>query len=206
MSADKRVSAMWDERYSSEVYVYGTRPNDFLKENFTSIPRGRVLSLAEGEGRNAVFLAKQGYSVSAVDSSLAGIDKGKKLAKSSGVEVEFIHADLVEYDFGENQWDGIISIFFPLPSLQRQALYKKVERGLKKNGVFLLEAYTPEQLKFNTGGGNSVDTMQSKNHVASELAGLNFAHLVELERSVIEGIYHTGIGSVVQAIAKKKQE
>jgi len=206
MSADKRVSAMWNERYSSEVYVYGTRPNDFLKENFTSIPRGRVLSLAEGEGRNAVFLAKQGYSVSAVDSSLAGIAKGKKLARSSGVDVEFIHADLVEYDFGENQWDGIVSIFFPLPSLQRQALYKKVERGLKKNGVFLLEAYTPEQLKFNTGGGNSVDTMQSKNQVASELAGLNFAHLVELERSVIEGIYHTGMGSVVQAIAKKKQE
>jgi len=197
---------MWNERYSSEVYVYGTRPNDFLKENFTSIPRGRVLSLAEGEGRNAVFLAKQGYSVSAVDSSLAGIAKGKKLARSSGVDVEFIHADLVEYDFGENQWDGIVSIFFPLPSLQRQALYKKVERGLKKNGVFLLEAYTPEQLKFNTGGGNSVDTMQSKNQVASELAGLNFAHLVELERSVIEGIYHTGMGSVVQAIAKKKQE
>jgi len=205
MSADKRVSAMWDERYSSEVYVYGTQPNDFLKENFTSIPRGRVLSLAEGEGRNAVFLAKQGYSVSAVDSSLAGIDKGKKLARSNGVEVEFIHADLVEYDFGENQWDGIISIFFPLPSLQRQALYKKVEKGLEKNGVFLLEAYTPEQLKFNTGGGNSVDTMQSKNHVASELAGLNFEHLLELERSVIEGIYHTGTGSVVQAIARKKQ-
>jgi len=195
---------MWDERYSSEVYVYGTKPNDFLKENFNYIPKGRVLSLAEGEGRNAVFLAKQGCSVTAVDASLAGIDKGKKLAMNSGVEIEFIHADLVEYDLGESQWDGIISIFFPLPSLQRRALYKKVERALKKNGVFLLEAYTPEQLKFNTGGGSSVETMQSKNQLAHELAGLNFEHLVELERNIVEGIYHTGVGSVVQAIARKK--
>jgi len=195
---------MWDERYSSDVYVYGTKPNDFLKENFNAIPKGKLLSLAEGEGRNAIFLAKQGYSVTAVDSSLAGIDKGMKLAKNNGVEIEFIHADLLEYDLGENRWDGIISIFFPLPSLLRKTLYKKVARGLKKNGVFLLEAYTPRQLKFNTGGGNSVDTMQSKKQLADELKDLHFCHLVELERNVVEGLYHTGIGSVVQAIATKK--
>jgi len=195
---------MWDERYSSDVYVYGTKPNDFLKENFNAIPKGKLLSLAEGEGRNAIFLAKQGYSVTAVDSSLAGIDKGMTLAKNNGVEIEFIHADLLEYDLGENRWDGIISIFFPLPSLLRKTLYKKVARGLKKNGVFLLEAYTPRQLKFNTGGGNSVDTMQSKKQLADELKDLHFCHLVELERNVVEGIYHTGKGSVVQAIATKK--
>jgi len=197
---------MWDERYSSEAYVYGTKPNDFLRENFNYIPKGKLLSLAEGEGRNAIFLAKQGYSVTAVDASLAGIDKGKKLAKDNGVEIEFIHADLVEYDLGEKRWDGIISIFFPLPSLLRQALYKKVEKGLKENGVFLLEAYTPEQVKFNTGGGNNVDTMQSKKQLAYELEGLYFDYLVELERNVVEGIYHTGVGSVVQAIATKRSK
>lgn len=195
---------MWDERYSAEEYAYGTKPNDFLKDNFNYIRKGNVLSLAEGEGRNAVFLARKGYSVTAVDSSLSGIDKGMKLAKNNGVEVEFIHADLVEYDLGENRWDGVISIFFPLPSLQRKILYKKLARGLNKNGVFLLEAYTPEQLKFGTGGGNSVDSMQSKKSLIHELSGLNFDHLVELERNVVEGIYHTGIGAVVQAIATKK--
>ena len=197
---------MWGERYSSEVYAYGTKPNDFLKENFNYIPKGKLLSLAEGEGRNAIFLAKQGYSVTAVDASLAGIDKGKKLAKDNGVEIEFIHADIVEYDLGENRWDGIISIFFPLPSLLRKTLYKEVERGLKKNGVFLLEAYTPEQVKFDTGGGNNVDTMQSKKQLAYELEGLYFDYLVELERNVVEGIYHTGVGSVVQAIATKRSK
>lgn len=195
---------MWDERFSAEEYAYGTKPNDFLKDNFNTIPKGKVLSLAEGEGRNAIFLANKGYSVTAVDASLAGIDKGKKLAKNSGVEVEFIHADLVDYDVGKNRWDGIISIFFPLPSLLRKALYKKVAHGLKKNGVFLLEAYTPEQLRFGTGGGNSIDSMQSKKSLVHELKSLNFDHLVELERNVIEGKYHTGMGSVVQAIATKK--
>ena len=194
---------MWDERYSTDEYAYGTQPNDFLKEHVNAIPKGNVLSLAEGEGRNAVFLAKQGYTVTAVDSSLAGIDKGKRLAKNNGVDIEFIHADLVDYDPGENQWSGIISIFFPLPSSQRKVLYKKVVNGLKKNGVFLLEAYTPEQLKFGTGGGNNVELMQSKASLLHELQGLHFNRLVELERNVVEGIYHTGMASVVQAVATK---
>jgi len=192
---------MWDERYSAEEYAYGTNPNKFLEANVSSIPKGKVLSLAEGEGRNAVFLAKQGYSVTAVDASLVGLNKARKLAEDNGVIVEFIHTDLAEYDLGENKWDGIVSIFCPLPSSIRKQLHKKVEAALKRNGVFLLEAYTPAQLKYGTGGGNSVDVMQSKESLSLELAGLKFKHLIELERDVVEGIYHTGIGAVVQAIA-----
>jgi SAM-dependent methyltransferase len=192
---------MWDERYSAQEYAYGTNPNKFLEANVSSIPKGKVLSLAEGEGRNAVFLAKQGYSVTAVDASLVGLNKARKLAEDNGVIVEFIHTDLAEYDLGENKWDGIVSIFCPLPSSIRKQLYKKVEAALKRNGVFLLEAYTPAQLKYGTGGGNSVDVMQSKESLSLELAGLKFKHLIELERDVVEGIYHTGIGAVVQAIA-----
>jgi SAM-dependent methyltransferase len=195
---------MWDERYSAEDYAYGTAPNKFLQENVNIIPKGNVLSLAEGEGRNAIFLAKQGYSVTAVDASLVGLNKGRKLAEENGVVVEFIQADLADYDLGENIWDGIVSIFFPLPSSIRKQLYKKVEAGLKRNGVFLLEAYTPDQLKHGTGGGNSVDLMQTKETLSLELAGLKFTHLIELERDVVEGIYHTGIGAVVQAIALKE--
>jgi SAM-dependent methyltransferase len=196
---------MWDERYSAEEYAYGTTPNEFLVENVSCIPKGKVLSLAEGEGRNAVFLAKQGYAVTAVDGSLVGLNKARKLAEENDVVVEFIHADLADYDLGENKWDGIISIFCPLPSWLRKELYKKVIAGLKQNGVFLLEAYTPDQLKHGTGGGNSVDVMQTKESLRVELAGLKFKHLTELEREVIEGIYHTGIGSVVQAIATKER-
>ncbi|HEX8708773.1 MAG TPA: class I SAM-dependent methyltransferase, partial [Pyrinomonadaceae bacterium] len=187
-----------------EEYAYGTVPNEFLVAQVGCIPNGKVLSLAEGEGRNAVFLAKQGYAVTAVDASLVGLDKARKLAEENQVVVEFIHADLADYDLGENKWDGIVSIFCPLPSSLRKELYKKVIAGLKRNGVFLLEAYTPDQLKHNTGGGNSVDVMQTKESLRLELAGLKFKHLIELERDVVEGVYHTGIGSVVQAIATKE--
>ena len=194
---------MWDQRYSAAEYAYGTQPNTFLAENIHHLPKGNVLCLAEGEGRNAVFLAKNGYMVTAVDSSIVGLNKAKKLADENGVTVNCIHADLANYDLGENKWDAIVSIFCPLPPSIRQQLYLKVQAGLKPNGVFLLEAYTPEQIKFGTGGGNSVDLMQSKKTLLAELGQLKFSHLIELERDVVEGIYLTGMGAVVQAIASK---
>ncbi|MEY3743763.1 MAG: hypothetical protein RLZZ541_818, partial [Pseudomonadota bacterium] len=163
---------MWDERYSAEVYAYGKTPNKFLEDNYKVIPKGKVLSLAEGEGRNAVFLAKQGYAVTAVDASQVGLEKAKKLAEEKGVSIEFIYTDLADFDIGENCWDGIISIFCPLPSVLRIKLHKKVVAGLKANGVFLVEAYTPDQLKHGTGGGNSVDLMMTKESLSLELAGL----------------------------------
>jgi len=197
---------MWDERYDEAEYAYGTAANDFLAQNVKHIPKGKVLCLAEGEGRNAVFLALQGYSVTAVDASLVGLNKARKLAGENGVDIEFIHADLSDYDLGTNQWRGIVSIFCPLPSLIRKQLYKKVEKALKSNGVFLLESYTPNQLKHGTGGGKSIDVMQTKVSLTLELSRLEFKHLLELERDVIEGKYHTGIGAVVQAIASIKSD
>lgn len=196
---------MWDKRYGTEEYAYGKAPNNFLEENFHVIPKGKVLSLAEGEGRNAVFLAKQGYSVTAVDGSQVGLRKAQKLAEENGGAIELVHADLVDFDIGENRWDGIVSIFCPLPSALRKELHKKVVVGLKPNGVFLVEAYTPDQLKHGTGGGNSADTMTTKESLLLELEGLKFIHLIELERNVVEGIYHKGLGAVVQAIASKEK-
>jgi SAM-dependent methyltransferase len=194
---------MWDERYSVDQYVYGKSPNTFLRDNVDNIPMGRVLSIAEGEGRNAVFLAQQGYAVTAVDASRVGLQKARKLAQENGVEIEFIHADLASYELGNEQWDGIVSIFCPLPSAARKQFYKRLPGSLKPGGVFLLEAYTPDQLRHGTGGGTEVDVMQTKVSVSGELAGLTFSRLVELEREVLEGIYHTGISAVVQAIAVK---
>ncbi|WP_342806648.1 class I SAM-dependent methyltransferase [Alteromonas sp. M12] len=194
---------MWDERYADKDYAYGKEPNTFLAENYQAIPQGRVLSLAEGEGRNAVFLAQKGYSVTAVDGSEVGLKKAEMLAKEKGVEIELIHADLAEFYIGEDIWDGIISIFCPLPTELRSHVYKNAVNGLKAGGVFLLEAYTPEQLKHATGGGKSIDSMTTKESLLSDLGRLNFSQLQEIERDVIEGIYHTGKGAVIQAVATK---
>lgn len=195
---------MWDERYSESEYAYGKAPNQFLAEHYRAIPMGRVLSLAEGEGRNAVFLAQQGYAVSAVDASAVGLQKAERLAIENGVELDLIHADLARFDIGEAVWDGIVSIFCPLPSALRRQVYRAAVAGLKPNGVFLLEAYTPEQLAFGTGGGNSGDAMTTKASLLNDLKGLQFNYLEKRQRDVIEGSYHTGLGAVVQAIATKR--
>jgi len=194
---------MWDKRYDMDEYAYGVHPNDFLAENYQQLPNGNILCIAEGEGRNAVFLARHGYSVTAVDSSAIGLEKAQRLATDQGVNITTVCADLADFDFGHQHWDGIVSIFCPLPSRLRQSIHARIVHALKVGGIYLLEAYTPEQLNYKTGGGNSADTMQSRATLGAELTGLEFLHLQELKRTVIEGIYHTGLGSVVQCIARK---
>lgn len=195
---------MWDKIYNIDKYVYGKSPNDFLKANFKSLPKGKTLLLAEGEGRNAVFLAKHGFDATAVDISHVALQKAKKLADENGVEIELICEDLTKFDMGENRWDSIISIFCHLPSQQRADLYKKVQLALKPKGTFLLEGYTPKQLKYKTGGPPTEDMMVSKEILLNELPKLEFAYLKELDREIHEGINHHGLGAVVQAIGFKK--
>lgn len=193
----------WDQRYCSDAYIYGTEPNDFLRDQYQAIPQGEVLSLAEGEGRNAVFLALKDYRVTAVDSSAVGLSKAELLAEDNLVELTLHHADLADFDLGENRWEGIVSIFCHLPPEIRTDVYQRVVKALKPGGVFLLEAYTEDQLKRDTGGPPTADLMLSQKIIQEELAPLEFTHLQEVERDIWEGSYHTGPGCVVQALGIK---
>lgn len=195
---------MWNERYSAPHYIYGTEPNDFLREQVSALPPGgRLLCLAEGEGRNAVFLAGQGFAVTAVDLSEVGLAKAAALTASRGVQIDFVHADLADFDLGRERWDGIISIFCHLPSAVRQPLYTRLAAALKPRGVLLLESYTPRQLAFGTGGPRDVDMLIDVDILRRELPGLHFRLLRELEREVVEGSFHTGMAAVVQAVASR---
>lgn len=194
---------MWDKRYDTDDFVYGTEPNDFLAQHYQEIPAGRVLCLAEGEGRNAVFLARQGYQVTAVDASATGLAKAAKLAEQQGVELEIIHADLAGFDPGIEKWEGIVSIFCHLPPSVRQNVHARLAAALKPGGVLLLEAYTPAQLQFGTGGPPDAEMMMNRERLCNEIQGLTFRYLQETERDIIEGKGHTGRGAVVQAIAIK---
>lgn len=194
---------MWDERYGGEGYFYGTQANDFLARHYTEIPAGEVLCLAEGEGRNAVFLAEQGYQVTAVDASMVGLSKAAKLAAQRGVAINTVHADLADFDLGKARWSGIVAIFCHLPPALRQLVHAQLAEALAPGGVLLLEAYTPQQLTFNTGGPPSAELMMNREILRAEIPGISFRHLQEVERDVIEGVGHTGRASVVQAIAVK---
>ena len=116
MSDHSGAQAMWEERFSVDDYVYGTEPNGFLRENESILPMGEVLCLAEGEGRNAVFLAKTGRLVSSVDLTKAGVAKTLHLAVARGVVIDAVVGDLASYDLGVNRWDAIVSIFAHMPS------------------------------------------------------------------------------------------
>lgn len=194
---------MWDEKYSADDYVYGTEPNRFLEEHAAELPPGEVLSLAEGEGRNAVYLAGLGFRVTAVDHSRVGLAKAQRLAAEKGVEIETICADLADFELGEARWDGIVSIFGHLPPEVRRTVYARLPAALKPGGILLLEAYTPDQMGRGTGGPRSVDLLVTAEMLREELLGLEFLHLQELEREVIEGRGHTGLAAVVQLIARK---
>lgn len=194
---------MWDERYSAGHYVYGTEPNDFLAQNADRIPKGEVLCLAEGEGRNAVFLARRGYRVTAVDASSVALAKAERLAEQHGVTITTIRADLADYPLGTDRWDGVVSIFAHVPPPIRSRLHAELRQALKPGGVLLLEAYTAAQLGRGTGGPSMPELMMSAAALREELAGLELHHLQELERDVVEGTFHTGRAAVVQAIAER---
>ncbi len=193
----------WNERFSGETYLYGTEPNTFLVENADMLA-GPVLSISEGEGRNAVFLASRGLEVLGVDSSDVGLGKAQALARARGVRIETEIADLADYVPQEDHFGSVVSISAHLPSAIRTRLYPLLEKALKPGGILLLEAYTPDQLEKGTGGPKNLDMLMSLGKLEREFPHLTPVVAREIEREVHEGAGHTGMACVVQFIARKE--
>ncbi len=194
---------MWDERYADpDEYAYGTQPNTFFASEAGRIPDGPVLFLAEGEGRNAVWLAERGHAVTAVDGSAVGLEKARRLAAERGVEIETVHADLANHPIEAGAWAGIVSIFGHLPPDIRREVHRRAASGLRPGGLFLLEAYTPRQLAYGTGGPPTAEMMMDLAGLRAELPGLELLVGQEIERRVEEGRYHSGLAHVVQVVAQ----
>lgn len=193
----------WDERYATPTFIYGTEPNDFVAAMASRIPPGPVLCLAEGEGRNAVFLAGKGHSVTAVDASATGLAKAQALATARGVTIETKAVDLADYKIEPAAWAGIIATWAHLSPALRRAVHAQVVSGLRPGGVFILEAYTPAQLGFGTGGPKEAALCMTLEGLKEELQGLDFLVGRECEREVHEGTHHTGKGAVVQVCAQR---
>ncbi len=195
----------WNQRYGTQQYIYGETPNAFVAEIASQIPAGPVLCLAEGEGRNAVHLATLGHPVTAVDQSAAGLAKARRLASARGVEIETVLTDLENFTIEPGVWSGIVATFAHLPPAIRRQVHAQAVRGLRSGGVFVLEAYTPAQLAFDTGGPKSPELLMTLPGLRAELAGLELLVGREIEREVIEGNGHTGRGAVVQILARRNE-
>ena len=193
----------WDARYADDPSAYGTAPNDFLASVAGRLPAGDTLCLAEGQGRNAVYLAGLGHAVLAVDRSAVGLEQATALAGRQGVRIETRAVDLAVFDLGDAQWDTVVSVFAHTPPEVRRRVHGAVARALRPGGAFVLEAYTPAQTLRDTGGPGpgAEDIAMTAAGLADELAGLDVEVLQETEREVREGAFHTGAASVVQMLA-----
>ena len=202
-------AATWDTRYGKEAFVYGTAPNDFLVQCEPSMPRGgKVLCLAEGEGRNAVYLAECGHHVTAVDLSAVGVAKTLALAATRGVAVDARVGDLSEFVVEPASWDAIVSIWAHVPHALRAVLHAAAVTGLRPGGVFVFEAYHPRQLDLvragtSVGGPPTAGLLAEAATVTAELAGLNFITAIERDRAVNEGSGHAGVSAVTQVFGRK---
>lgn len=196
--------AFFDERFNNTEFFYGLKPNDYLYEKSLALsPQSTILSLGEGEGRNALFLAKEGHKIIAIDESIIGLEKAKKLLHENHLDLEIICTDIAKFDFPKSHYDAIISIWFHLPKELRTTIHQKCVEALKPNGIFILEAYTPKQLENNSGGPKNIDMLMDPKDLITELKGLRLIELNELNREIHEGTGHNGPSAVVQILGQK---
>lgn len=195
----------WHERFSQEEYVYGKEPNAFVVEAAARLPLGNVLCIAEGEGRNAVYLATLGHTVTAWDFAQAGLEKTQRLADEKNVQVKTKLHDLADVRWEESKWDAIIHIFGHVPPRVMQRTWEGIKRSLKPGGHYVSELYTKEQLRYGTGGPRDpvllcdpIELMQAFNGYLT-----NHLYVGEVERE--EGMLHTGTAHVVQCIFQKEE-
>lgn len=205
MSED-RIAALakfWNERYAGADYAYGTEPNDFLVAQAPLLPHGLpVLCLADGEGRNGVWLASRGFDVTSVDVARKGLDKARSLAQRAGVPIATVCADVTRYELGRKRWGGIVSIFLHLPQRARAALHARCVHALAPGGVYVYEAYGKRQPEYGTGGPPEHGLLARLDDVVDELAGLEIVHRFDGVRAVHEGRHHSGDAHVVQVVAR----
>lgn len=194
---------MWDERYSTNEYVYGKDPNGFLEQVISDAAPGRALDLGAGEGRNSTFLAEHGFEVTAVDGSSVGLSKARELAAERGVGLVTVHTDLKHFVIEEGYWDTIISFFCHLPPPLRREMHERVVKGLRSGGTYIMELFSPRQLQYGTGGPRSLELLAELDDVKQELEGLDFRIAREVVRPNRSGSAHTGDAAVVQILGVK---
>ena len=198
----------WNQRYAVEEYVFGTAPNAFLVSQAQRFSPGqRVLAVADGEGRNGVWLAQQGLEVLVVDVSPAALAKAQKLAAQRGVQLETELADLFAWDWGENRFDAIVAIFIQFVAAgERRQLHQLMRQALKPGGLIVLQGYAPKQLEYRTGGPSERDNLYSAEDLRGEFAGvadMEILHLREHDCEFSEGAGHSGMSALVEMVARK---
>ena len=199
----------WNERYSQKEFAYGEAPNDYLKEQLEKLAPGSILFPAEGEGRNAVFAAKLGWTVSAFDISSEGQKKALLLAEKNGVTIDYQVGLLPNLSYSDEQFDAIALIYAHFPAEIKSLYHKILDNYLRKGGIIIFEAFSKNHLDFirkneKVGGPKDVATLFSTEEIQADFANYETLELSEKEIELSEGLYHNGIGSVIRFVGRKK--
>jgi SAM-dependent methyltransferase len=193
----------WDERYNTPDYVYGKEPNLYFQSFIDSRPPGRILLPGEGEGRNAVYAARSGWTVDACDQSTVARDKALRLASEAGVVIHYSIADLLQWNIPEHTYDAIGLIFIHKSSADRALFYPGLIRGLKPGGFLVLESFSKKQLRNASGGPQDPEMLFSREELERDFRGLEILELYELEQELSEGLLHTGRADSIRMTARK---
>ena len=194
----------WNERYAEEGLAYGTEPNEYLTSVVSHIPKaGKVLVVGDGEGRNGVWLAKQGFDVLSIDYSTVAVDKIKALANQNNVDMKVECHDLTEYEWPKDEYDVVVAIYLHFPPGVRELMHKNMLAALKVGGKVIMEAFHKEQLKYPSGGPPVEPMLFSDEILKHDFEKANIIELYETITSLNEGKYHVGDGAVVRMIAEK---
>ena len=197
---------MWDERYSVDGYLFGTEPADFLVANAHFLaPGSRVLAVADGEGRNSVYLAQNGHDVSAMDASPVAVAKARQLAADRGVEIDFRIADILTWDWTPDAHDAVVAIFiqFLSPEL-RPDVFEGLQRTLRRGGRLLLHGYRPEQVALGTGGPPDPTFMYTEEFLRDSFGGMDIERLESYDTEIDEGAGHVGQSALIDLVATKR--
>lgn len=196
---------MWDQRYARDDYVFGTEPNTFLQRQAGRLRAGQsALAVADGEGRNGVWLAEQGLDVTSVEASKVGIAKAQRLAQKRGVQVTFEHGDLEHWDFPKETFDVVVAIFIQFaPPALRERIFAGMCHTLKPGGILLLQGYRPKQLEYGTGGPKEVSQLYTRSLLETAFGDLDILSLEEHDSEIKEGSGHSGPSALIDLVAQK---
>lgn len=198
--------AVWDTRFAStDDFVFGTEPNQFMVRQAHLLKPGmKALAVADGEGRNGVWLAQQGLDVTSVDGSQVALSKAERLARERGVTLNTVCADLVSWEWGQDTYDVIVGIFiqFAGPRL-RPRLFQRAAQALRPGGHFLLQGYHPKQLDYKTGGPSAIENLYTEEQLRAELAHMEIVHLARYDAELDEGSGHRGMSALIDVVARK---
>lgn len=195
----------WNARFERDDYLFGTAPNKFLAAQAARLaPGARALSIADGEGRNSVWLAQQGLHVDAVEIAPRAVDKARRLAAERGVAPEFHLASLFEWDWPRERYDVIAAIFFQFAAPpERAVIFARLVDALRAGGLLILQGYTPEQVELRTGGPPCAQNMYTEGLLREAFAALDIEHLAAHEDWLDEGAGHSGRSAVIDLLARK---